>query len=216
MLTIHTAELLLAGPGAAPLPEGAVAVEGDRIVAVGAYADVADAHPRARVRRWPGVLTPGLVHPGATALLEAAYHPDPREADELGEEPLTGDRLVALGMDDARWGASARRGAQRLLRHGTTAVAGPFVRPAVRVAVARAGLVQVVRQAPPGLPPVLDPLSALPEGAPPDAAFAGTLAPGARADFAVFDVPDAAALAVRGAGSCVATVLAGRLVYRAR
>ncbi|MFI1797641.1 imidazolonepropionase-like domain-containing protein [Streptomyces sp. NPDC020379] len=216
MLTIHTAGLLLPGPGAAPLPEGAVAVEGDRIVAVGAYADVAEAHPLARVRRWPGLLTPGLVHPGAAALLEAAYHPDPREAQELGEEPLTGDRLAALGMDDARWGASARRGAQRLLRHGTTAVTGPFARAAVRMAVARAGLAQVVRQAPPGLAPALDPLPALPEGAAPDAAFAGALAPGARADFAVFDVPDAAALAARGAGSCVATVLAGRLVYRAR
>ncbi|MEK8144488.1 hypothetical protein NKH18_30240 [Streptomyces sp. M10(2022)] len=65
----------------------------------------------------------------ATALLEAAYHPDPREADVLGTEPLTGDALTALGMDEARWGASARRGLQRMLRHGTTAVAGTFTRP---------------------------------------------------------------------------------------
>ncbi|GAA0341982.1 amidohydrolase family protein [Streptomyces blastmyceticus] len=215
MLTIHSAELLITGPGAVPLPGGAVAVEGDRIAAVGAYDDVAAAHPLARTRCWPGVLTPGLVNTHAAALLEAAYHPDPREAAELGEEPLTGDRLTALGLDDTRWGGSARRGAQRMLRHGTTAVVGPFTRASVRLAVARAGLAQVRRPASPG-PAGLDPLAALLQGTAPDTAFAGTLAPGARADFAVFDVRDVAALAERGAGACVATVLGGRLVYRAR
>ncbi|NEC25656.1 hypothetical protein G3I20_03470 [Streptomyces sp. SID8111] len=34
--------------------------------------------------------------------------------------------------------------------------------------------------------------------------------------FAVFDVPDEAALTARGAATCVATVLAGRLVHRRR
>ncbi|SCD37808.1 hypothetical protein GA0115250_10491, partial [Streptomyces sp. BvitLS-983] len=37
-----------------------------------------------------------------------------------------------------------------------------------------------------------------------------------RADLAAFDVPDAAALRDGGAAACVATVLAGRLVHRAR
>ncbi|MEV5136031.1 hypothetical protein AB0K87_37460, partial [Streptomyces sp. NPDC053705] len=39
---------------------------------------------------------------------------------------------------------------------------------------------------------------------------------GARADLAVFDVPDEAALCAAGATTCVATVLGGRLVYRRR
>jgi hypothetical protein len=39
---------------------------------------------------------------------------------------------------------------------------------------------------------------------------------GVDATFAVFDVPDEAALAERGAASCVATVVKGRLVYRRR
>ncbi|GAA3298366.1 hypothetical protein GCM10020295_33680 [Streptomyces cinereospinus] len=39
---------------------------------------------------------------------------------------------------------------------------------------------------------------------------------GLDATFAVFDAPDEDALAERGAGTCVATVLAGRLVYRRR
>jgi predicted amidohydrolase YtcJ len=39
---------------------------------------------------------------------------------------------------------------------------------------------------------------------------------GSAARFAVFDVPDEDALAERGAAACVATVVAGRLVYRRR
>ncbi|CAM5283844.1 hypothetical protein SHIRM173S_10744 [Streptomyces hirsutus] len=39
---------------------------------------------------------------------------------------------------------------------------------------------------------------------------------GSAATFAVFDVPDEAALAERGAVTCVATVLAGRPAYRRR
>ena len=62
MLTIHTADLLIPGGGRSPLPGGAVLVEGRRIAAVEVYEDLAAAHPTARVRRWPGVLTPGLVN----------------------------------------------------------------------------------------------------------------------------------------------------------
>ncbi|MFE7774389.1 hypothetical protein ACFU5O_10880 [Streptomyces sp. NPDC057445] len=215
MLTIHVADRVFGAPGGGPAE--AVAVDGGVIVAIGAYDEVAGARPQARVRRWPGLLVPGLVNSDAVALLEAAYHPDPREADTLGTEPLTGQALVALGLDDTRWGASARRGLQRMLGHGTTAVAGPFTRPEVRTAVARSGLrVRDRRHGPEGGTPSLDPLATRPLSEVLD----GELSLGAPADFAVFDVPagepPARALREHGAGTCVATVLGGRLVFRRR
>ncbi|WP_328537297.1 imidazolonepropionase-like domain-containing protein [Streptomyces sp. NBC_00344] len=117
----------------------AVVVDGDRVAALGPYEELAAVYGgQARLREWDGTLTPGRYEPDAPALLEAAYWPDPRE--DLGCEPLTGGTLAALAMTDVRWGASARRGLQRLLAAGTTAVAGPFARPSVRTAVERSGL----------------------------------------------------------------------------
>ncbi|GAA2545242.1 hypothetical protein GCM10010423_50780 [Streptomyces levis] len=220
MLTIHTAPLVLPA-GADPVPDGAVAVDGDRITAVGPYEDVADETPGARVRRWPGVLTPGLRQWHPLWLLRRCYHPDPREAGELGEEPLWGERLAALGeLDETRWAGSVRRGVQRMLRCGTTAVASPGARfrdPLVAMAVARSGLSVVGTTDAPGTllgeRPVLDPFA---EGHDLRGTVHGPLTIGGRADLAVFDVPDETALCERGAVTCVATVLAGRLVYRAR
>ncbi|MFF7855916.1 hypothetical protein [Streptomyces sp. NPDC007904] len=216
MLTIHAADLLVPGARRPALPDGAVLVSGREIAAVGPYEQLAAAHPAARVRRWPGVLTPGLLNPDGPELLEHAYHPDPREAGELGTEPLTGAALAQLAMTDARWGAGARRGVQRLLAHGVVAVAGELRRPAVVDAVHRAGLRVEPRSGVPAGPAALDPLAgrslaeAILRPLPPDGAA------GAEATFAVFDVPDEAALAARGAGTCVATVVAGRLVHRRR
>ncbi|MEU9575993.1 imidazolonepropionase-like domain-containing protein [Streptomyces chilikensis] len=185
MLTIHRPAL---GVGLVAdgdvRPGHAVAVLGDRIAAVGPAEDLlAEYGARARVRVWDGVLTPGRYEPDAVALLESAYWPDPREADELGTDPLTGDALAALPMTDTRWGHSARRGVQRLLGRGTTVLAGPFTRPAVAAAVTRSGL--HVALSPP----------------PPQA-----LRPSGTADFTV-RAPD---------GGCLATALAGRLVFRRR
>ncbi|WP_329220071.1 hypothetical protein OG352_25615 [Streptomyces sp. NBC_01485] len=196
----------------------ALAVEGARIAEAGPLEGLVAAFPRARVRQWPGILTPGLVNPHGTELLEQAYHPDPREADELGTEPLTGAALAALAMaqplDDARWGASARRGVQRMLAHGTVAAAceaGELRSRTVRDAVRRSGLTIVSRLGHPGGAPSLDPYAAgLPvEFAPPRERHSA-------ARFAVFDVRDEAELAERGAGTCVATVIEGRLLYRRR
>ncbi|MFF3764450.1 hypothetical protein ACFYYR_10240 [Streptomyces sp. NPDC001922] len=254
MLTVHTADAVWPGPGREPVPGGAVAVSGTRVAAVGPYAAVAAEHPGARVRRWPGLLMPGLVNHRAPELLEEIYHPDPREADRLGTEPVRSpDLLDALALTPAQWAGSARRGLQRMLGHGTTAVTGPFRSPAVRTAVTRAGLVLVAPPAGAGVgadsgagsagDALLDPLGARGAGVTgelPEAVLAGSLEPGARADFAVFDVPvgegaaardgaDGAsavpdveapaavtALVQRGADSCVATVLGGRLVHRQR
>ncbi|WP_182441471.1 hypothetical protein [Streptacidiphilus sp. PB12-B1b] len=52
MLTIH------ATPGLA------VAVEGDRVVALGPAGQLEQAYPQARVRQWQGVIGPGLLHRG--------------------------------------------------------------------------------------------------------------------------------------------------------
>ncbi len=52
MLTIH------ATPGLA------VAVEGERVLALGPAAELEAAYPQARVRRWAGTLGPGRLHQG--------------------------------------------------------------------------------------------------------------------------------------------------------
>ncbi|MFJ2744383.1 imidazolonepropionase-like domain-containing protein [Streptomyces sp. NPDC087440] len=135
MLTIHRVRSIREADG---VSGDAVVVDGDRIRDVGTYEElVAQAGPGARTREWDGHLTPGRFEPDAVSLLQAHYWPDPREADTLGTEPLSGHALRDLDLSDTRWGHSARRGVQRLLAHGTTAVAGPFTHPAVRVAVER-------------------------------------------------------------------------------
>ncbi|MFV5992987.1 imidazolonepropionase-like domain-containing protein [Streptomyces sp. NPDC056231] len=217
MLTVHAAPLVLP-VGAAAVAQGAVAVDGDRIVALGPHDEVVAAHPAARVRQWPGVLTPGLRQWHAVWLLTRCYHPDPREADELGDRPLWGEAFERLAgeMDAARWAGSVRRGLQQMLRHGTTHLAGRFHDPAVRTAVDRSGLTEVSAVGAPGIlvgEPSLDPFS---EGYDLPGSVHGPLTVGGRADLAVFDVPDEDALCAAGAGACIATVLGGRLVYRRR
>ncbi|WP_030060088.1 MULTISPECIES: imidazolonepropionase-like domain-containing protein [Streptomyces] len=220
MLTLHRAALVLpdpADPTAPSHPDGAVLVRGELVEAVGPYGALAAAHPGARVRDWgSAVLAPGLRNPYGHWLLERAYHPDPRE--EIGVEPVV-DGLVG-STDETRCGASARRGLQRMLGFGVTAVAGPFERASVRTAVARSGLVALAGAAgsvgsagaggAAGAGP-LDPLAVLPFA---EAGY-GRLTPGGRADFAVFAVAGEGS-AEPAAGGCLATVLGGRLVYRRR
>ncbi|WP_328721199.1 hypothetical protein OHT52_17755 [Streptomyces sp. NBC_00247] len=222
MLTIHAADLLLPGPGRQQIAGGAVLVRDGSVVAVGPYEELAAGNPTARVRRWPGMLTPGLVQPHGSALLERAYHPDPRESDALGTEPLTGAALTALDMGDSRRGASARRGVQRMLAHGTVAVVGPFGRPAVADAVQRSGM-RILGRAPAegaaeeatGARASVDPLAWRRTAA--EMFASPALDTGNRpADFAVFDAPDAETLLGTGAACCVVTVLGGRMVYRRR
>jgi hypothetical protein len=65
VLTIHTAPLLRLTPDDPdPLAEGAVAVTGERVAAIGPLAELQAAYPQARIRRWPGVLGPALTHQG--------------------------------------------------------------------------------------------------------------------------------------------------------
>ncbi|WP_441250704.1 hypothetical protein [Kitasatospora sp. McL0602] len=206
MLTLHRASALLLADSL--ITDGAVLVDGPSVVALGPYRPV----DGARVREWDGLLTPGLLNPYGQWLLETAYHPDPRE--ELGVEPL----LLPDGeVDEVRRGGSARRGLQRMLGYGTTAVAGPFTRAVVRTAVARSGLVSVPGAGERG---GLDPLAAaglaVGHAVGLAAAVQRPLAVGGRADFAVFGVGSVEELERVGAGSCVATVVGGRLLYRSR
>ncbi|MEU9128336.1 hypothetical protein AB0D08_09545 [Kitasatospora sp. NPDC048540] len=202
MLTLHRAALLApdpADPAAPSIPDGAVLVDGAVVAAFGPYRELAGGG--ARVREWGGLLLPGLRNPYGHWLLERAYHPDPRE--ELGSEPL----LTEVAAD--RRGGSARRGLQRMLAYGTTAVAGPFELPAVRTAVTRSGLTALPGD---GAPGGLDPLAA---GAPGELVHRA-LTVGGAADFALFEAESVEELARLGAGCCLATVLGGRLVYRRR
>ncbi|MEU8166493.1 hypothetical protein AB0B97_08235 [Micromonospora sp. NPDC049004] len=74
MRTLHTAPLLRRTPDGEPVPGQAVLVGGDRVEAVGPLAELSETYAGVRVRRWPGVLGPGLLHDGP---LPAA--PTPRE-----------------------------------------------------------------------------------------------------------------------------------------
>lgn len=198
MLTLHVTDA----------DGSAVLVEGERVAALGSYEELGAAHPGVRVRRWPGILTPGLLNPYGPEILEHTYHPDPREADTLGSVPIGGARAREIfRADPSLLGPSARRGVQRLFAHGTVALAGELrAKPVLEVAQ-RSGLVFAAR--PDGLP---GPVSLSPK----PLVLLPALSVGGAARFAVFDVTDRAELVRRGASTCVATVIGGRLVYRGR
>ncbi|WP_369033590.1 MULTISPECIES: imidazolonepropionase-like domain-containing protein [Streptomyces] len=65
MLTIHTADEVRLNWAAEYLKNAAVAVDGNRVTAVGPLTELTERFPGARVRQWPGgVLGPALVHEG--------------------------------------------------------------------------------------------------------------------------------------------------------
>ncbi|MFI7343867.1 imidazolonepropionase-like domain-containing protein [Streptomyces sp. NPDC050085] len=197
MLTLHVV-----------VDDSAVLVDGEYVKALGPYEELAAAAPQARVRRWPGILTPGLLNPYGPEILESTYHPDPREADTYGTVPIGGERAREIfRADPSRLGASARRGVQRLFAHGTVALAGELTAKAVLEVAQRSGFVFGGR--PERLP---GPVSLSPK----PLVLLPALAVGGPARFAVFDVTDRDDLVRRGASTCVATVIGGRLVYRAR
>ncbi|NUU25987.1 MAG: amidohydrolase family protein [Streptomycetaceae bacterium] len=141
-LTVHAAPVVLPMTGEAvgepPLRDGAVAVDGARIAAVGPLHEVTARFPRARVRRWPGVLTPGLVN--------AHTHLQYTDFGHLAASGLPfPEWLAAMNREradytEARWQESARRGCHLLLKSGTTAVADIVTNRSVLVPVARSGI----------------------------------------------------------------------------
>ncbi|EXU65936.1 hypothetical protein Z951_22530 [Streptomyces sp. PRh5] len=105
MLTLHAAPVVRVTPGdAAPLHDAAVAVDGDRIAAIGPLAELRGTYPRARVREWPGELGPALVHEGPVP-----DAPSPRERiHALLRRGATA--VLAHHLGDAELRAAAHRG----------------------------------------------------------------------------------------------------------
>jgi aminodeoxyfutalosine deaminase len=137
VLTLHAAPLVLPMTSA-PIPDGAIVVDNDRVVAVGTRAGLVAAHPRARVRDWPGILTPGLVNSHAHTQyydfgdLASSGLPFPEWLHQMVVRRAT--------FTDAMWQESTRRGLHAYLKTGTTAVADIVTEPVVLSAIARSGI----------------------------------------------------------------------------
>ena len=139
-MTIHAAQTVLPLT-AEPIPGGAVLVDGDRITAVGTRDDLVAAHPDARVRDWPGILTPGLVNAHAHT-----QYTDFGDLATLGLPfPEWLHKMVVRRGEftDSMWQESTRRGLHQMLSTGTTAVADIVTEPVVLSAIARTGMAGV-------------------------------------------------------------------------
>ncbi|GAA1976964.1 amidohydrolase family protein [Catenulispora subtropica] len=137
MLTLHAAPLVLPMTFA-PIPDGAILVDNGRVTAVGTRAELVAAHPGARVRDWPGILTPGLVNSHAHTQyfdfgdLASSGLPFPEWLHQMVARRAT--------FTDAMWQESTRRGLHAYLETGTTAVADIVTEPVVLSAIARSGI----------------------------------------------------------------------------
>ena len=122
----------------APIRDGAIVVDDGRVTAVGARAELVAAHPGARVRDWPGILTPGLVNSHAHTQyfdfgdLASSGLPFPEWLHQMVARRAT--------FTDAMWQESTRRGLHAYLETGTTAVADIVTEPVVLSAIARSGI----------------------------------------------------------------------------
>ncbi|NGO42800.1 imidazolonepropionase-like domain-containing protein [Streptomyces ureilyticus] len=126
MLTIHAAHgLRTAWDAEPPIKGSAVAVQGDRVAAVGPLDELRERFPGARVRRWPGVLGPALVHESAL--------PEATSAREQVHAVLKSGATAILERyaDTAELRAAAARGGVAVL---------PHTRPTAIVATGRADL----------------------------------------------------------------------------
>jgi cytosine/adenosine deaminase-related metal-dependent hydrolase len=138
MQTLHSAPIVLP-VSAEPIGDGAVVVDGGRVLAVGTRAALLAQYPGVRERAWSGVLTAGLVN--AHAHLQ---YTDFEELNSLNEPfhvwiaQLTARRST---FTDAMWGESTRRGLHLMLRSGITSVADIVTDPAgVLPPTARSGI----------------------------------------------------------------------------
>ncbi|MCS5735195.1 amidohydrolase family protein [Herbiconiux daphne] len=138
-LTLHRSPVLLP-VGAPPIADGAIAVRGARVVAVGGHDELSatfrDVDGTRRVE-WGGTITPGLVN--------AHTHLQYTDMAEVGRGRYSGFENWSRSFQAAYvaphdWAASAADGAQQAIRSGTTAVADVVTDPAAASALHDAGL----------------------------------------------------------------------------
>ncbi|MGC4174523.1 amidohydrolase family protein [Demequina sp.] len=139
-VTLYTAALVVPVT-APPIPDGAVAVKGGRILHVGdrrwVAATLAERGLAFEERQWRGVLTPGLVN--------AHTHLQYSHMGEVGQGRYQGfpdwakafNPVYERGSD---WRKAAADGATQLLAAGTTAAADVVTDPAAASALHDAGL----------------------------------------------------------------------------
>ncbi|HMK92961.1 MAG TPA: amidohydrolase family protein, partial [Thermoleophilia bacterium] len=137
MTTIYRADWVLPIT-APPLAGGAVAVEADRITAVGAFDDVRDAHPGAELVDFgSAVLMPGFVN--AHSHLEYTSFRGMLDDEQFGDW-IIGliDVKASLTPDEYLW--SARLGALEALSSGITTIADTTYTGEALTAATEAGL----------------------------------------------------------------------------
>jgi len=141
MTTLHTADLVVP-VGSPPVPDGAVVVDGDTIVAVGRFEDLISAHPAAEVTRWQGTIVPGLVN-AHTHLQYTSFATvgASRHASYVHwSEAFVQEYDLRRGED---WGTTARAGIDQGLRAGVTAYGDVVTDLAAMTALSDSGVAGV-------------------------------------------------------------------------
>jgi cytosine/adenosine deaminase-related metal-dependent hydrolase len=133
-VTVHSAPVVLP-VGGEPIVDGAVTVQGDRIVRVGPRTE------RETVR-WPGILMPGLVN--AHCHLQYTSYADMCVPGVDFLEWISVFAKRNRGMSDVDWRMSTQDGVAELIRHGVTSVADVAAHPEVVDAAAALGGVSFV------------------------------------------------------------------------
>jgi 5-methylthioadenosine/S-adenosylhomocysteine deaminase len=144
---IHNALVLTMAPGARPLPQGYVAVQGDRIAAVGQVEDGQNLPPtRERLDAQGALVLPGLVNTHChAAMIWFRGLADDLPLQQWLQEFIFPAEAGWLDADKVYRGALLA--AAEMIRGGITTVAdGYFFAAAVRQALAEAGLRTVVAQ----------------------------------------------------------------------
>jgi cytosine/adenosine deaminase-related metal-dependent hydrolase len=121
MTTIYSARWVVPGP-AAPIENGAVAVEGQRIAGAGPHAEIVQRFPQFKVESLDGIILPGLVNTHTHLELTAMRgYLENEETDFFAWlRKLTVARLELMTPDDIR--VSATWGACEAVRAGITCV----------------------------------------------------------------------------------------------
>ena len=138
MQTLHSAPIVLP-VSAEPIGDGAVLVDGDRVVAVATRTALLAEYPGVRERAWSGVLTAGLVN--AHAHLQYTDFEELNALDEPFHVWIAKLTAKRSSFTDAMWGESTRRGLHLMLRSGITSVADIVTDPVgVLPPTARSGI----------------------------------------------------------------------------